>query len=121
MQQSVVDALENHISLFKKPSIITVDAGSQFREMITHQKAELNPELCIDTCMVDVIQKKFKDVTMFVASTNAQHQNGKVEAQIKVIKRLLRSHFRLLKHESIRFSNMFELRFVFLSICRLLN
>ena len=82
--QSVIDALENHVSLFKKPSIITVDAGSQFRGMITRQKAELNPELCIDTCMVDVIQKKFKDVTMFVASTNAQHQNGKVEAQIKL-------------------------------------
>ena len=119
--QSVIDALENHISIFKKPCIITVDAGSQFRGMITRQQAELNPELCIDACMVDAIKKKFKDITMFVASTNAQHQNGKVEAQIKVMKRLLRSHFRLLKHESIKFSNMFELRFVFLGICRLLN
>ena len=118
---SVIDALENHISLFKKPDMITVDAGSQFRGMITREQAEVDPGICIDNQMIDAIKKKFRNVTMFVASTNAQHQNGKVEAQIKVMKRLLRSHFRLLKHQSIRFSNLFELRFVLLNICRLLN
>ena len=123
--KSFIKALETHIAQFRKPALISCDAGSQFRSISSRTRSHDNDQVAGDHAdhpdIFDKAQCVLKDIKFIVASSGAQWMNGLVEAnfkQVKLVLRKLTSHF---DASNIRFKSSFELMRLFQKSCGLLN
>ena len=82
--KSFVKALETHIAQFRKPALISCDAGSQFRSISSRTRSHDHEQVTGDAGehpdIFDKAQTVLKDIKFFVASSGAQWQNGLVES-----------------------------------------
>ena len=123
--KSFVKALETHIAQFRKPTLISCDAGSQFRSISSRTRSHDHEQVSGDASehpdIFEKAQSVLKDIKFFVASSGAQWQNGLVEAnfkQVKLVLRKLTAHF---DATNITFKSSFELQRLFQKTCGLLN
>ena len=125
--KSFIKALETHIAQFRKPALISCDAGSQFRSVSSRTRSHDQDLVSGDAGdsghpdIFDKAQSVLKDIKFFVASSGAQWMNGLVEAnfkQVKLVLRKLTSHFGA---NNITFKSSFELQRLFQKSCGLLN
>ena len=83
-EKALVLALSNHTTRFKSPEIVTHDAGTQIMKLAK----ETNKE-----DIINASRKYFKNCKFIPCPPESQWRNGKVEANIKNIKVMLRSYF----------------------------
>ena len=122
---SFVKALETHIAQFRKPVLISCDAGSQFRSVSSRTRShDHEQDMGNASKHPDIFEKArsvLKDIKFFVASSGAQWENGLVEAnfkQVKLVLRKLTGHFGA---TNVTFKSSFELQRLFQKACGLLN
>jgi hypothetical protein len=126
---SFIQAFANHGNQFRFPSIITADQGSQIKAATKRITRSMSIKENTEDCDEDVVKdgdnwnkmlaetaKKFKETKWHLAPTEAQSQNGCAEANIRVVKKLLRSHQRLLRGQKTIFKSLLDLQSVF---CRI--
>ena len=115
--KSFIKALETHIAQFRKPTLVSCDAGSQFRSISSRTRSHDHEQVIgaedEHPDIFDKVQSVLKDIKFFVASSGAQWQNGLVEGnfkQVKLVLRKLTAHFGT---SNITFKSSFELQRLF--------
>ena len=123
--KSFVKALETHIAEWRKPVMISCDAGSQFRSVSSRTRSHDDQrDMVDDSEHPDIFEKAksvLKDIRFFVASSGAQWENGLVESnfkQAKLVLRKLTGHFGA---TNVTFKSSFELQRLFQKTCGILN
>ena len=123
--KSFITAMETHIAEFRKPRMITCDAGSQFKSVASRTRShDLESTSEVQDERPDIfsrVKTVFKDIRFFVAASGAQWENGLTEAnykQVKFVLRKLTGHF---AQTNICFKSSFELQRLFTKTCGFLN
>ena len=122
--KAFVTAMETHIAQFRKPRMITCDAGSQLRSVAMRTRSHDLETSEVDNDPPDIltrVQIVFKDIKFFIASSGAQWQNGLTEANFKQVKLVLRKLTGHYGQNNICFKSSFELQRLFTKTCGFLN
>ena len=114
--EGLVLALSNHTSRFKKPEIVTHDAGTQLVKIAKDtNKCEEEEDI------TKTSRKVFKDCKFIPCPTESQWHNSKVESNIKQIKMMIKSYFGKVKKQILPICNLFERIALFNRITEILN
>ena len=119
--KSFVSALDAQFKETRTARIITADRGSQIvggKRLLTEDDDATTDN--IDT-MLKQTEKYFKNSEFVIAPTESQHYNGKVEANIKVAKDLMRSFLKCRKGQPMKFESIFDLSNLLLKVKKILN
>ena len=123
--KAFITAMETHIAQFRKPCMITCDAGSQFKSVASRARShDLEQTSEVEDERPDIfsrVQTVFKDIRFFVASSGAQWQNGLREVNFKQVKLVLRKLTGHYSQHNICFKSSFELERLFTKTCGFLN
>ena len=127
---SLVEALRNHAFNTRQPRVISSDAGSQIKSaarMATRASMKIAESLTESgqvllqknegeklhswASMLDTLKEKFTgNVTWCIAPSSAQSFNGLAEGNVRITKKLLCSHLRILTLESYVFTSFLNMQ-----------
>ena len=96
--EALINAFNAHGCMYKFPAMVTADAGSQLKAT-ARQIAEVSEVDDNDgktdvggwAKMLDTVKRKYSTTKWRFAPTEAQNFNGLTEANVKVLKQLLKS------------------------------
>ena len=138
---SLLEALQNHPLNTRAPRVISSDAGSQIKaaaRMTTRASVKIaeslnetgqvllkkneGEKLTSWAAMLDTLKEKFKgNVTWAIAPFSAQSFNGLAEGNVRITKKLLCSHLRILTLGNYLFQSFLHLQRSFTATRHLLN
>ena len=140
-EQSLLEALKSHSMNTRRPRVISSDAGSQIKSAARRttrasvriaEEFDTKGQVLIQTNeegnlkswaqMLNTLKQKFTgDVTWCIAPSSAQSYNGLCEANVRIMKQLLKSHFRILSLENFVFQSFINMQYSFTAVKHLLN